>query len=95
MNRVLAEECQKKFIPLERPKTRVSEIEEEVKEFEGQVKKKEEYHLYSFRLAGRTGEASDGEDGGDNASSAGLSDLKNPPGKLGPGVSALHGKLGF
>jgi len=38
---------------------------------EGQVKKKEEYHLYSFRLAGRTGEASDGEDGGDNASSAG------------------------
>ena len=42
MNLVLPKGCWGKFVLLERPKTRVTEIKEEVKEFEREVKEKEE-----------------------------------------------------
>lgn len=57
--------CQGRFAPSERPKTRVTEIEEEVKEFEGEMKEKEEISNASW-LTRRIGEI-DGESGEGNA----------------------------
>jgi len=66
---MLAKRYQGKFAPSEHPKTRV--IEEEMKE-------KEEVSPLMSRLAGRTGEAGDGEGGGGNASLAGQFQSRDP-----------------
>jgi len=91
MNQVLAERCQGKCVLLERPKTRMTEIKE-MKEFEGEVKKKQEVSSLT-----RLGEQVEPKlEMKAMRSRLGDFDLKNSqgaPGTLGLGVSALHVRL--
>ena len=69
---MLAERCQGKFVPLERPKT-LMEIEEEVKEFE------EEEVSCLMRLSEQVERTNpSGKGGGDNASSTGQLRSREP-----------------
>ena len=84
-----------KFAPSKHSKTRVTEIEEEIKEFEEMVKAKEEVSLTRFDqqvepVMAKVVEAMCSQLGDSN-----LENSQDTPGTLGSEVSALHGRTGF